>query len=154
MSARPLLPDLAITASTMHRAGCATSTVLKVINKMASENEQEKTWDWHTLNNHFRTIDGPKADDASGLVEWMMQRKYEHGLAADFHTDSAGHLERVFFEVEGAAEWRQQGYHTGNQAQGEGKLGCHTVLYDTTHGTNGYGMKLGCFMAGPSIVIF
>jgi hypothetical protein len=66
MSARPLLLDLAIAASTMHRVGCCTSTVLKVVNKMASENEQEKTWDWHTLNNHFRTIDGPKEDDASG----------------------------------------------------------------------------------------
>ena len=38
-----LPPHLLTHASTMHRAGCDTSTVLKVINTMARENEEEKT---------------------------------------------------------------------------------------------------------------
>jgi hypothetical protein len=54
-------------------------------------------------------------------------------LKAEYTVDNMGHLDKIFYEVDGARDhWDRS-------------EGARISFYDTTHGTNEYGMYLGCF---------
>ena len=126
------IPDeLRTIAELSHRAGCNPRKVERMLDVAAAARGIIKSWDYDTVYNHLRVIDGPKDMDARGLVDWLVEREKRHGLRYEIFTDADNAIERVFFEVPGALESLQRNFHV--------------VLYDTTFGTNGYGLKLGCF---------
>ena len=126
------IPDeLRTIAELAHRAGCNPRKVERMLDVAAAGMGIIKSWDYATVYNHLRVIDGPKDMDARGLVDWLTEREKRHGLRFQIYTDADNAIERVFFEVPGALEWQQRNFNV--------------VLYDTTFGTNGYGLKLGCF---------
>ena len=85
------------------------------------------------MYNVLRDRAGPQLDDAVELMQWLQERSRPSGGGYYFsHTlDVANCLENVYSELEEAVAWRGSGFDL--------------VLYDTTHGSNGYNMKLGCF---------
>jgi len=93
----------------------------------------EITWLYNDVYNLFSTSFAEKEYDATGLVELLIERRDKLGLAYKIRHGKDGRLAQVFFEMEGAAgEWALRGED-------------NIVLFDTTWGTNIYGMKLGCF---------
>ena len=72
--------------------------------------------------------------DCSGAVRHLEERMEQNPqLFFDYKLDSDGTLSRLFFVMVGASDiLKQQGKNT-------------VLLFDTKHGTNRYGHKLGCF---------
>ena len=71
--------------------------------------------------------------DVGGVLEWLHERNLSHGLFSDYATDEEGRLTRLYYVVDGAAEaWKRAS-------------GMSIALFDTTHSTNKYDMRLGCF---------
>ena len=63
----------------------------------------------------------------------MHERQLNHGLFSSYTTDAEGRLNRLYYVVDGAAEtWKRAS-------------GMSIALFDTTHSTNQYDMRLGCF---------
>lgn len=105
----------------------------QVLREKASKKGLEVTWNWHHLDNFLQKFVGPVAGDARGLVEWLSNLHQCHGMDSFYDTDNTGRLTKVYYECEGARDHIRA------------SEGARKVLYDTTHGTNRYGMKLGCF---------
>ena len=100
---------------------------------MAVRSDRPITWNWKHLDHKLAGVNGTRAGDASGLAEWLLTRKLNQGLYSEWTTDHMGCMDRVFYEVEGAQEhWQRSD-------------GARIIFFDTTHGTNEYGMKVGCF---------
>jgi MULE transposase domain len=75
-----------------------------------------------------------KSLDCSQCIEHLQQcKKDDDTLNYSFYTEEDGTLERIFFVLkDGKDILLQQGSET-------------VILFDTKHGTNQYGHKLGCF---------
>ena len=72
--------------------------------------------------------------DATGLIEMLENRNEESGLKYFCRAGAAGHINKLFVELEeGRSDYARCG-----------KL--NTILFDPTHGTNRYGLKLCCFV--------
>eukprot|EP00961_Rhodomonas_salina_P299810 3939225-Rhodomonas_salina.1 len=75
--------------------------------------------------------------DSSGFVEWLLERKWTRALGSKVATDDSGRLEKVFWVLEDSdALWTfvvQNDKHSNIQV----------LLFDTSHWTNRYGLKLG-----------
>jgi hypothetical protein len=70
--------------------------------------------------------------DATGLIELLEKREQDHNLRYFARAGKAGHLNKIFIELEDArVDYSKCG-----------KL--NVLLFDPTHGTNRYGLKL-CF---------
>ena len=96
-----------------------------------------KTWNYDTVYNLVRVSSPVKEYDASRFLAWLEKRKLDKGLPCSYTPDKENRLKRVYFELESAFPWRERG----------GDL----VYFDTTHGTTGYDMKLGCFTSSSSL---
>jgi MULE transposase domain len=72
-----------------------------------------------------------KTLDCTNLHEYLYKRRSEMNLYCNLFVNSDGLLERVFFVLSGAYELWERTQHA-------------VLLYDTKHGTNRYGLKLGC----------
>ena len=136
----PEYKDLALL---LHRSGCPPSAILKLLNTKAREEGVTQSWDYRSVYALVAKAGVAREDDASNLLEWLQERLTSSGLGYSLHLDAGGHLERVFFEMRGVMTWKARGFHL--------------VLYDTTHKTNGYRMKLGMFCSmdgeGHTIVL-
>jgi hypothetical protein len=121
---------LLVEAHSARAAGFNTADVNKLLKNKAKELGLDVTWNWHHLDHKLSTVFGNVRSDASGLTDWLGERKYKQGLMTEYTTDLEGCLERAFFVEKGAKEhWAQ---------------GNHVAFYDTTHSTNHSDMKLGC----------
>lgn len=112
-----------------------TGKINAVLKANALGDDIRITWDWRHLDNWMTTTSGDLGvnGDARGVLEWLCQRNGEHGFHSAFTTDRQGCLNRLFFEVKGARDrWTRSV---------DGKM----VIFDATHGTNEYGMKVACF---------
>ena len=89
------------------------------------------TWDTKCVQNAFSSNNGKRSFDAQGLREKLETRKIEEGLEYSDCMDGDGRLSLVIAEVKGG---REAYAIDGPRA---------VLLYDTTHGTNIYGAKLG-----------
>ena len=68
-----------------------------------------------------------------GLVEHLQKRKDDRGIACYVRTSASGCVSKVFFQLDNSlAEWAKA-------------PNCNVLLFDPTHGTNKYKMKLCCF---------
>lgn len=120
-------------AEDTYRACPSTAWVDNILREKAERLGLEVTWNWNHLDTFLQRFDVPANGDARGLLDWLGQRHYLHGMNSYSDTDELGRLTKVFYECEEAKEHLRAAE------------GARIVLYDTTHGTNRYGMKLGCF---------
>ena len=84
------------------------------------------------VRNRYPTIG--KSLDCSNAVQYLQERNNENpDLLYNYEVDADGTLSRIFFVMEGSSSvWNNLGEDT-------------VLLFDTKHGTNRYGHKLGCF---------
>ena len=134
------IPQELMDLAKMVAPGCpGTAAINDILFAHAVKTNIPITWTWHHLDRALEKAAvsvGKHKCDAQGLVEWLAERKYMQGLYSALGTDTEGCLTRVFYEVDGARE------HWDGTAGG-----ARLTLFDTTHGTDAYGMKLGCFTA-------
>ena len=71
--------------------------------------------------------------DASGLLDFLQERR-DTGYQCFVRADGEGCLDRIFFELEDALT----DYAVGGAD--------NVLLFDPTHGTNKYGLKLALFV--------
>mmetsp|Transcript_17612 Transcript_17612/g.43805 ORF Transcript_17612/g.43805 Transcript_17612/m.43805 type:complete len:178 (-) Transcript_17612:811-1344(-) len=108
------------------------------IDKKAQELGITIAWEYNDVYNIFRSSPGARLHDATNLLEYLAERKELTGLAYEASLDETGRLQAVFFEIEGGTDFYAATSFESARAQ------C-ALQYDTTWGTNTWGMKLGCF---------
>jgi hypothetical protein len=113
------------------RAGRSAHETMQMLDAAAAERGMQKSWNYQVVWRYLQSLNPPKALDAQGVLIWLQERQEKDGWRFDVFCEPSGAIERIFFQVGGSLEWRLRGFHL--------------VLYDTTHGTNSYNMKLGCF---------
>jgi hypothetical protein len=127
-----------------HSTGQRPRDCLKMLNQKAKDRLIPKPfpWDYDTVFNMVR-FHGCLRYDASNFLAWLDERRERLGLRYRFKTDENNRLKRVYWELESAFPWRERGFDL--------------VYFDTTHGTTGYDMKLGCFTSvdgeGKTVVL-
>ena len=117
----------------------STAQVNRFLLFRAAEASVDVSWTWHHLDRALERemvkagrVPG-QGHDAAGVMEWLHGRAMNHGLFSAFDTDDEGRLTRVYYIVDGAAEvWKRS-------------VGMSIALFDMTHSTNQYDMRLGCF---------
>ena len=133
---REIPPQIETFANNLHEAGCLTPSQLyhALVTKCRKEGIPQ-TFTQSDIKNKYRTTLSDDILDCSNLAEHLKERQ-AHNNELDYAIvlNVDGNLERVFFVLkEGKAIW--------NQSMGA------ILLYDTKHGTNKYGLKLGCFVS-------
>ena len=122
----------------LKRSGFSTGLVNKHLMQVAAaEGMEQPTWRYDHLDRALeKALPDTTCYDAEGVLQWLVDRDRNHGLHSAWTLDDGAHLSRIFYEVDGGREeWRRA------------ESGMRLTLYDTTHGTNIYSMKLGCFTA-------
>jgi hypothetical protein len=82
---------------------------------------------YHSINPHGYQ----QALDTTGFIQHLQQNKDEEGLDFSYKHDADGILSLCFNVFKDAVKLYSDG--------------CRPVLFDTKHGTNRYGLRLGCF---------
>jgi len=112
--------------------GASTGSVLDFITEKAQARGTPVTWRWDHLDRALsKALPGSKVNDMEGVVKWLGERQ-KKGLPYHIHTDAANRVDRIFYAMEGA------------QDMWDRSAGMKLGLFDTTHGLNAYGMKVGC----------
>jgi hypothetical protein len=121
------------------QAGMSTASIQDVFLSQAKINGFDVTWNIKDVYDWFPPNVVNRQYDAAGLAQLLQKRSEEKGLKYKFTTDQAGFTTKVFAQLEGSTEeWARALDH-------------NVVLFDPTHGTNRYGMKLCCFTTvGPT----
>jgi MULE transposase domain len=120
-------------ATTLHKAGLGPARIYHCLVDECLSEQMEISFTLADIKNKFATSQESLALDCTNLLEHLMTRREKDGdLGFTIGHDSEGRLDRIFFLLQ---NWRNL------WTDGGGKV----VLYDTKHGTNRYGMKLGCF---------
>eukprot|EP00961_Rhodomonas_salina_P284465 3844737-Rhodomonas_salina.3 len=119
--------------SAMAAGCCFVSEIDQVFKAMAEKLEIEPSWTYDELRQAFCPSSSQNlALDCSGFVEWMLHREWTSALGLKHTTDEAGRLDKAFFVLEDSDSlWKL----VGNAK--------NVLLFDTSHGTNRYGLKLG-----------
>jgi hypothetical protein len=130
---RSIPPALDEKAKTLHKAGLGTARIYHCLVDECLSEHIDISFTLADLKNKFATSKQTLALDCTNLLEHLTARREKDGdLGFTIGHDSEGRLDRIFFLLQ---NWRKL------WMDGGGKV----VLYDTKHGTNRYGMKLGCF---------
>jgi hypothetical protein len=122
-------------ANTLHEAGCMESSqIYHALVAKCRRDDIPLTFTQMDITNKYRTTHGESILDCTNLAEHLTQRHaQDNELQYSLVLNESGNLERVFFVIKGGMDiWKMS-----NGA---------VVLYDTKHGTNRYGFKLGCFV--------
>ena len=120
----------------MAKAGQGVTAIHNVLVEKARADGVPVSWNKERVNNDIvRPTRGPTHLDVSNLFAELQNRKASAGLGFELRMDEAGVLSDLYVEVAGA---RHAWAHS--RASGGG-----VVLFDTTHGTNRYALKLGIF---------
>ena len=98
------------------------------------EDDCKFDYDW-VYRRFFSTAKQASFMDLSGVVEALQERLDSYGLRFEIYLDKLGYTECVFFELAGGMEEWSRSPAT------------NVLLFDPTHGTNRYGLKLCCFVA-------
>eukprot|EP00961_Rhodomonas_salina_P157042 2114005-Rhodomonas_salina.1 len=120
----------------MAEGGCFISEIDRVLRAKAIADGTEVSWTYDDLRHRFLPSSSQHlALDASGFVEWLLEREWKNGLGSKHTTDEAGKLNKAFFVLEDADDlWSFKVNET---------TVTNVLLFDTSHGTNRYGLKLG-----------
>ena len=135
-SMRELPKGLQEFADHLNEGGCmAASEIYTALVAKCRRENIEITFIQSDIKNRYQTCHGETILDCTHLVQHLKERQREdHELDYDVVLDgSTGKLDHVFFVLkEGKTIWQRS----------KGAV----LLFDTKHGTNRYGMKLGCFV--------
>ena len=126
--------ELDSVAKTLEKAGLPPSRIYRNLVKECRLQGIDKTFNQDYIKNNYGCGELGKILDCTNLQKHLQQR-YENynDLQFDIDTNSDGTPEKVFFVMKGGKQlWNEDG-------------SAKVILYDTKHGTNRYGMKIGCF---------
>ena len=137
---RSIPDDLIPIGKVMAKAGMGAAHIKDVFDSHANDLGIDSTqWNYQDIREAFPASLTKREFDAKGLVELLQKRQSESGAGYFAETDECGFLKRVFAQLDDSAkEWART-------------PDANIVLFDPTHGTNRYGMKLCCFTTvGPT----
>jgi hypothetical protein len=117
----------------MFKARQSAAQIHNILISLAESRDLPVTWILSDLQAHFTRDPLMKIWDAKNVLEYLVSRHQTEGLVYNFSTDDDGRLSLVFTEISGGRECY---INAGDKT---------CILYDTTHGTNYYGCKLGLF---------
>lgn len=131
-SHRGIPEDLRLVGIGMRKSGGTTTFIFR---HLASMYRDQYTVDapfnyqdvYHSINPHGYQ----QALDTTGFIQHLQQNKDEEGLDFSYKHDEDGVLCLCFNIFKDAVKLYSDG--------------CRPVLFDTKHGTNRYGLRLGCF---------
>ena len=124
-------------AALLAKAGQTASQIHNVLRQAASDDQIDVTWDREHIQYLFTPSSTKKEMDFSGLLDSLERNLSALGLRyfVSVKNDGTNELTGVFLELPGGlGEWAKGG-------------DTNTVLFDPTHGTNAYRMKL-CLFTG------
>jgi hypothetical protein len=133
-SLREIPDDLADYANCLKKGGMGPSSIYRALVRECREQGIDVTFNQDDIRNKYAVSAADRLLDCTNLIGHLKERKVLDPQAEyDIHLDDEdGSLDRVFFVLKGAHEvW--------DRSKGS------VLLYDTKHGTNRYGLKLGCF---------
>ena len=100
---------------------------------------------YHDIYNKFAPSQEERSLDATNFSQFLRSRQDNYGLYYELCLDSDGSLDKVFWSLEDSIE------HWAVNSDN------NPIFYDTSHGTNRYGLKFGAFttigMNGQKTVI-
>ena len=139
-------PERLVTLAQQMALGGAQPTVInEALKANALEWGLPVTWNYDDVHAKFTPSVLSRDMDATGLLGLLLEREQVGGFKSLVSTDAAGCIDKVFAELDGAmAEWAVGGSE-------------NVLLFDPTHGTNRYGIKLCCFTTvgstGQSVIL-
>ena len=133
-SMREGVPDeLTSLGELLAKSGVAPAEILNVLEIECKNLGIRSNFNYKDIYDRFPTNLSKRGFDATGLVEHLQKRKDERGMACYVRTSASGCVSKVFFQLDNSlAEWAKA-------------PNCNVLLFDPTHGTNKYKMKLCCF---------
>ena len=138
-SRRHIPDELTSTGELLAQSGIGAAEIQHILEQKAKNEDIDITFNYKDVYDAFPTNVAARGFDAKGLVELLAARENELGQRYFMTTDTCGFVNKVFFQLEGSLmEWSKSEQ-------------CNVLLFDPTHGTNRYGMKLCCFTTvGPT----
>ena len=113
--------------------GMTTGRVQDVLLYESRKDGIPVTWTWHNLDRALtKALPDSKVNDMAGVLRWSAHQQSKHGAKYHINTDVNDRITMVFYTVEGSQEVWDRCY------------GMRLAFFDTTHGMNAYGMKVGC----------
>ena len=137
-SGRFFPPEIEMIGEMLSLAGLPPATILDVLNSEASDKQIPITWNYGDVYSTFPANIRKRQFDASGLVQLLEERLAQQGHRYFMTTDACGFTNKLFVQLDDSyLEWARCTHNI--------------LLFDPTHGTNRYGMKLCCFTTvGPT----
>lgn len=130
---RDIPATLVKTAEILHKAGLGPAKIYQVLYDQCIAEGIEISFTQRDIENKFAKSQAAIALDCTNLLEHLKERfNNDSDLTYAIDHDSDGRLNKLFFMLK---NWRQLWEESNGRV----------VLYDTKHGTNRYGLKLGCF---------
>lgn len=131
---RSIPPDMHDTAVLLQKAHLSPSKIFDFLMQSCLEKGIDVTFNESDIRNKYASSTQHNILDCTNLVEHLKDRERLDPLL-DYkihHCGFDGSPKRIFFVIKG-------GKDVWSQSNGA------VLLYDTKHGTNRYGLKLGCF---------
>ncbi|MGH7954497.1 MAG: hypothetical protein ACREOZ_00900, partial [Gloeomargaritales cyanobacterium] len=122
-------------AKLLQEAGNSYSEIYRFLAEKSREANKEVTFTYGDIKSALSDKQKTKALDTTQLFQYLTDRQNADSnlLGFELYQDDAQKLNRVFFVLKGGRElWCS--------------MGASLVLFDTKHGTNAYGFKLGLFV--------
>jgi hypothetical protein len=140
-SGRPGIPqDFVPVGQLMAKAGMGPAHIKDVLDTKGREEGLDLSdWSYKDVYEAFPASVGKRDFDAAGVVELLQKRAEILGMRYFAQVDELNFVKRIFAQLDDSTkEWARC-------------KGGNVVLFDPTHGTNRYGMKLCCFTTvGPT----
>ena len=138
-SARCIDIQLCEQGELMQQCGHPPSEIYRLLQARAADLQIPSRFTVGDVANRFPLSSSTMDFDATGLVEFLNSRERTLDLRYFITTDLSSKVDKVFVQLEGSLEeW---------VAGGDSNV----LLFDPTHGTNKYGMKLCCFCTISSL---
>ena len=134
-SSTRLIPEVLHTiAQAMQIAGNSAAVINNTLKANAVRMGLKCTWNYKDVYDTYTPSAHKSGADANGLLEWLIQRKIDHGFQYRVKSNEDDVMESVIFVLE-------DGQSLFERAQSD-----TCVAFDTTHGTNHLGVNLGLFV--------
>jgi hypothetical protein len=131
-SHRGLPDDLRLIGLQLRSDGAVTSFVFKnLVSLYRAKYSEDAPFSYQDVYHSINPHGFQQALDATGFIQHLQHNKDEEGLDFSYVNNEEGVLYLCFNVFKDAVKLFSDG--------------CRPVLFDTKHGTNRYGLRLGCF---------
>ena len=131
-SHREISEDLLSQGIRLRQNGAKTSFVFRYLSALHRDrNHTEPPFTYHDVFNAINPHKNQTAMDSTGFIQYLQGRKDDQGLDFDWLSDEEGSIANAFFVFKNAVRTFSDG--------------SRPVLFDTKHGSNRYGLRLGIF---------